>query len=136
MEFPNSGQMLKPEAFVDVRLRRDLGSRLVVPKDAVMETGKGQYVFVDKGEGYLEPRPVKGGLEVDRGRVIASGLREGERVATAANFILDSESRLKGAFEAMGRPQPNAMAAAPAGPKLRVDLVTSPSPAKVGKNTV
>ena len=68
---------------------------------AVMETGKGQYVFVDKGEGYLEPRLVKTGAEVDRGRIITDGLREGERVATAANFILDSESRLKGAFEAM-----------------------------------
>ncbi len=135
-EFPNPSLLLKPDAFVNVRLSRDLGARLVVPKDAVMDTGKGQYVFVDKGEGYLEPRPVKASLEVDRGRVITQGLREGERVATAANFILDSESRLKGAFEAMGRPQPNAMAAATAGPKLRVDLVTSPSPAKVGKNTV
>jgi RND family efflux transporter MFP subunit len=136
MEFPDSGQTLKPEAFVNVRLRRDLGPRLVVPKDAVMETGKGQYVFVDKGEGYLEPRPVKAGAEVERGRVISEGLREGERVASAANFILDSESRLKGAFEAMGRPQPGAAATAAAGPKLRIELATSPSPAKVGKNTV
>ena len=136
MEFPNSGQMLKPESFVNVRLRRDLGPRLVVPKDAVMETGKGQYVFVDKGEGYLEPRPVKAGAEVERGRIIAEGLREGERVASAANFILDSESRLKGAFEAMGGPQPGAAATAAAGPKLRIELATSPSPAKVGKNTV
>ena len=136
MEFPNSGLTLKPEAFVNVRLRRDLGSRLVVPKDAVMETGKGQYVFVDKGEGYLEPRPVRAGAEVDRGRVITQGLREGERVASAANFILDSESRLKGAFEAMGRPQPGATTAAAAGPKLRIDVATSPSPAKVGTNTV
>ncbi len=135
-EFPNPGLLLKPDAFVHVRLWRDLGARLVVPKDAVMDTGTGQYVFVDKGEGYLEPRPVKAGLEVDRGRVITSGLREGERVATAANFILDSESRLKGAFEAMGRPQPGAAKAAPAGPKLRIEVATSPSPAKVGKNTV
>ncbi len=136
MEFPNSGQMLKPEAFVNVRLRRDLGPRLVVPKDAVMDTGKGQYVFVDKGEGYLEPRPVKAGAELERGRVITEGLREGERVASAANFILDSESRLKGAFEAMGRPQPGEAATATSGPKLRIELATSPSPAKVGKNTV
>jgi RND family efflux transporter MFP subunit len=136
IEFPNSGQILKPEAFVNVRLRRDLGPRLIVPKDAVMETGKGQYVFVDKGDGYLEPRPVKAGLEVDQGRVVMQGLREGERVASAANFILDSESRLKGAFEALGRPQPGAVTAATTGPKIRIDLATSPSPAKVGKNTV
>lgn len=135
MEFPNADMALKPESFVNVRLRRDLGSHLVVPKDAVMETGKGQYVFVDKGQGYLEPRLVTAGAEVEQGRIIASGLREGERVATAANFILDSESRLKGAFEAMGRPQA-AAAGGTSGPSLKVDLTTSPSPAKVGKNTV
>jgi RND family efflux transporter MFP subunit len=136
MEFANPALALKPESFVNIRLRRDLGPRLVVPRDAVMDAGRGQYVFVDKGEGYLEPRPVKAGAEVDRGRVITEGLREGERVATAANFILDSESRLKGAFEAMGRPQPGAAMAATAGPKLRIEVATSPSPAKVGKNTV
>ena len=135
MDFPNPGLTLKPESFVNVRLRRDLGSHIVVPKEAVMETGKGHYVFVDKGEGYLEPRLVQAGADVDRGRIIASGLREGERVATAANFILDSESRLKGAFANMGRPQAGAPGAA-SGPRLKVDVTTSPSPAKVGKNTV
>ncbi|MGH7321619.1 MAG: efflux RND transporter periplasmic adaptor subunit, partial [Candidatus Rokuibacteriota bacterium] len=104
MEFPNADLALKPETFVNVALRRDLGPRLVVPKDAVMDTGTTQYVFVDKGEGYLEPRVVKAGPEVAAGRVIAEGLKEGERVVTAANFILDSESRLKGAFDAMTQP--------------------------------
>lgn len=135
MEFPNPDLGLKPESFVNVRLRRNLGSHVVVPKDAVMEAGRFQYVFVDRGEGYLEPRPVKTGPEVARGRIISDGLREGERVATAANFILDSESRLKGAFEAMGR-RPAGTGGVAAGPRLRVDLTTTPSPAKIGKNTV
>jgi hypothetical protein len=135
MEFANAGLALRPEAFVNVVLRRDLGTRLVVPRDAVMETGERQYVFVDMGEGYLEPRLVKAGPEVEQGRVVEEGLNEGERVVTAANFILDSESRLRGALAAMGRPAAGPAAAA-AAPKLKVDLSTSPTPAKVGKNTV
>ncbi len=135
-EFPNPDLSLKPDAFVNVVLRRDLGRRLVVPKDAVLDTGASQYVFVDKGEGYLEPRPVKAGPEVAAGRVIAEGLEQGERVVTAANFILDSESRLKGAIDAMGRPVP--AEAQPAGSKssISVELTTDPSPAKVGRNRV
>jgi Cu(I)/Ag(I) efflux system membrane fusion protein len=106
LEFDNPALTLKPEAFVNVVLRRDLGRRLVIPKDALMDTGKAQYVFVDKGDGYFEPREVKVGPEVASGRVVTEGLAEGERIVTAANFILDSESRLKGAFDAMGRPSP------------------------------
>jgi RND family efflux transporter MFP subunit len=135
MEFSNAGLALRPEAFVNVILRRDLGARLVVPRDAVMDTGERQYVFVDKGEGYLAPRLVKAGPEVEQGRIVDEGLNEGERVVTAANFILDSESRLRGALEAMGRPA-TGPAVASAAPKLRVELSTSPTPAKVGKNAV
>ncbi|MGH7318609.1 MAG: efflux RND transporter periplasmic adaptor subunit, partial [Candidatus Rokuibacteriota bacterium] len=136
MEFPNPGLALKPETFVNVALRRDLGPRLIVPTDAVMDTGKTQYVFVDKGEGYLEPRVVKAGPEVAAGRVIAEGLKEGERVVTAANFILDSESRLKGAFDAMTRPSSAEAPASGTAARLTAEVTTDPSPAKVGKNKV
>jgi Cu(I)/Ag(I) efflux system membrane fusion protein len=134
LEFPNPDLALKPETFVNVNLRRDLGRRLVVPKDAVMDTGTKQYVFVDKGDGYLEPREVKAGAEVSAGRIIADGLRERERVVTAANFILDSESRLKGAFDAMGK----AAEGPAAGPvaQLSAAVTTDPSPARVGHNRV
>lgn len=134
MEFPNSDLALKPEAFVNVILRRDLGRRLLVPQDAVMDTGRTQYVFVDKGDGYFEPREVQTGPDVTAGRVITRGLAEGERIVSSANFILDSESRLKGAFDAMGRPGASALPAASAG--LTVDVTTDPSPAKVGRNLV
>jgi membrane fusion protein, copper/silver efflux system len=135
MEFANPGLSLRPESFVNVVLRRDLGKVLVVPGDAVLDTGVSQYVFVDKGDGYLEPRQVKPGPQVSSGRVITSGLEEGERVVMAANFILDSESRLKGALDAMGRPVP---AEAPAGSASTVtaEVTTEPSPAKVGRNRV
>jgi hypothetical protein len=108
----------------------------VVPKDAVMDTGQAQYVFVDQGDGYLEPREVKAGPEVADGRVIEEGLKEGERVATAANFILDSESRLKGAFDAMGRPIPVEAAASASTPQISAEVTTNPSPARIGKNQV
>ncbi|HXB55328.1 MAG TPA: efflux RND transporter periplasmic adaptor subunit [Vicinamibacteria bacterium] len=136
MEFANPDLALKPETFVNVSLRRDLGKRLVVPKDAVMDTGAKQYVFVDKGEGYLEPREVRAGVEVSAGRVIADGLRETERVVTAANFILDSESRLKGAFDAMGKPSTAEGQPAGAAPQISADVSTDPSPARVGRNRV
>jgi RND family efflux transporter MFP subunit len=135
MEFPNPDLALKPESFVNVTLRRDLGRRLVVPKDAVMDTGARQYVFVDQGGGYLEPRLVKAGAETAAGRLIAEGLREGERVVTAANFILDSESRLKGAFDALGKPSGDQAGAASA-PAISAEVATDPSPARVGRNRV
>lgn len=102
-EFANPDLALRPETFVNVRLRKDLGSALVVPRDAVMDTGEWQYVFVDRGDGHLEPRSIRTGPEVAAGRVVLSGLEVGERVVTAANFVVDSESRLKGAFDAMTR---------------------------------
>lgn len=135
LEFPNPGLKLKPETFVNVSLRTDLGSSLVVPKDAVMDTGQSQYVFVDQGDGYLEPRLVKAGPVVAGGRVIADGVKAGERVVTAANFILDSESRLKGALDAMGRPVP-AETASSGTPGMRAEVTTNPSPARIGKNQV
>jgi len=136
MEFPNPELVLRPDMFVNVRLRTALGPRVVVPKDAVMDTGENQYAFVDKGEGYFEPRQVKLGPEVAEGRVVEEGLEEGERVVTAANFILDSESRLKGAFDSLGQPSAPEMAGAPGPTEITAQLTTDPSPAKVGKNRV
>jgi len=135
LEFPNPKLDLRPEAFVNVVLRRDLGKRLVVPNDAVLDTGARQYVFVDEGDGYLEPREIKVGPEVAAGRVIAGGLDEGERVVTAGNFILDSESRLKGALDAMGRPVP-AEAQSGSASTITAEVTTDPTPAKVGRNRI
>jgi RND family efflux transporter MFP subunit len=136
MEFPNPELVLRPDMFVNVRLSSDLGSRLVIPKDALMDTGEKQYVFVDQGEGYFEPRPVKAGPEVAEGRVIEEGLEEGEKVVTAANFILDSESRLKGAFDSLGKPSSPEISGAPGPSGITARVTTDPSPAKVGKNRV
>ena len=74
MEFPNPGFQLKPDMFVNVKIKVNLGASLAVPEDAVLDTGTEQYVFVDKGGGYLEPRRVKVGGEAMGYVAIQSGL--------------------------------------------------------------
>ncbi len=93
---PNSKAVLRPEAFVDVTILSPLGEQIVVPFDAILDSGKEAWVFVAKEDGHFEPKTVViknyAGDEVS----IASGLEPGERIVTSANFLIDSESRLKG----------------------------------------
>ena len=98
LEVQNKGAELKPEMFAEVSLLSDLGSGLLVPESAVIDAGDRQIVFVDRGEGRFEPREVKLGPQVGAGFQVLSGLAEGDRVATGANFLLDSESSLKAAI--------------------------------------
>jgi Cu(I)/Ag(I) efflux system membrane fusion protein len=94
----NEGGLLRPGMWVDVLLRSDLGERLAVPEEAVLYTGEGTLVFVDKGEGRFEHRPVVLGQTAAGFYVVEKGLAAGERVVTSANFLIDSESRLKAAL--------------------------------------
>jgi RND family efflux transporter MFP subunit len=95
IQFDNPDYTLKPEMYGEVELRTGNVRRLVVPQSAVLNSGERQIVFVDLGSGNFEPREVKAGAEMD-GRVeILSGLKAGERIVTAGNFLMDSESRLK-----------------------------------------
>jgi Cu(I)/Ag(I) efflux system membrane fusion protein len=93
---PNPGGLLKPQMFTNVEITVDLGRRLAIPEDAIIDTGTRRIVYVDKGEGYFEPREVTVGLRGDDLVEILKGLKPKERVATAANFLIDSEARLKG----------------------------------------
>ncbi len=113
MEFPNPGLLLKPEMFTNITMAVSIGRLVLVPQDAVMDTGTEQYVFIDKGNGYVQPRQVKVSADSGDKVGIQEGLKAGERVVTGANFLIDSESRLKGAFAGMGTPsQPPKVAAA------------------------
>ncbi len=105
MEFPNPDLRLQPDMLVHAVLHVSLGTHVVVPEDAVLDTGTLQYVFVDRGNGYIEPRRVTVRARAEGFAAIESGLQPGERVATAANFLLDSESRLKGALAHLGAPE-------------------------------
>jgi len=95
-------QFLRPEMYGDVTLRAALGERLVVPKTALLDSGRRQIVFVAAGEGRLEPRDVQVGDRVDDFVEIKKGLSAGERIVTSANFLVDSESQLQGAESMMG----------------------------------
>jgi Cu(I)/Ag(I) efflux system membrane fusion protein len=108
IEVDNREGDLKPEMYADVLLRADLGPGLVVPEGAVVDTGRRKLVFLDRGEGRLEPREVTLGARVAGGFQVLSGLAEGDRVVTSANFLIDSESSLKAAISAMGTPEPKA----------------------------
>jgi len=93
---PNHGGQLKPQMFTDVELKVNLGQKLAVPDDAVIDTGLRKIVYVDKGDGYFEPRVVTTGLRAEKLIEVLSGLKTGEKIASAANFLIDSEAKLKG----------------------------------------
>lgn len=96
LEADNPGLRLKPEMFVDVEFRIARPQALTVPVEAVLDSGLRKTVFIDRDNGYLEPRQVETG-ERRGGRVeILSGLKAGERVVASGNFLIDSESRLRG----------------------------------------
>jgi len=95
----NKGGELKPQMFANVEIKIPLSSRLVVPEAAVINTGARQLVYVDKGDGFFEPREVTVGVKAEGMSEILSGLQAGEKVASAATFLIDSEARLKGAVK-------------------------------------
>jgi RND family efflux transporter MFP subunit len=98
----NPGLMLKPDMYADVEFRVNLPSTLTVPAEAVLDSGEHKTVFVDRGNGFFEPRQVKTG-DRDGNRIqILSGLSGGERVVTSGNFMIDSESQMKAAAAGMG----------------------------------
>ncbi len=107
IEIPNPGFKLKLDMFANVDLQIDYGNRLVVPVDAVMDSGAEQTVFVAHEGGYFEPRQIETGARVDNQIIVLAGLKAGERVVTSANFLIDSESKLKSAVGGMGSPQIN-----------------------------
>ena len=95
IEFANPGFALKPDMYGDVEFQTGGGRKLTVPQTAVLNSGDRQVVFVDRGNGYFEPRDVKTGAQMDDRIEILSGLKAGERIVTSGNFLIDSESQLK-----------------------------------------
>jgi membrane fusion protein, copper/silver efflux system len=100
-ELPNPHGKLKPEMYANVEIKVHLGQKLTVPEGAIIDTGLRQLAIIDKGNGYFEPREVKVGAKVDNYYEVIKGLKAGERVVTSANFLIDSESKLKEAVAGM-----------------------------------
>ncbi|MBK8977113.1 MAG: efflux RND transporter periplasmic adaptor subunit [Planctomycetes bacterium] len=97
LEFDNDSGLLKPGMFANVQLRRTLAAeRTLVSRSAVIDTGERQVAFVSLGGGRFEPRSLRLGIETDGGKVeVVDGLKPGERVVTSAQFLLDSESKIR-----------------------------------------
>lgn len=104
LDAPNPGLRLKPDMYVNVEFGVASAPHLTVPSSAVLDTGDRQTVFVDLGNGYLEPRAVVVGERIADRVAITRGLSAGERVVSSGTFLVDSESQLKAAASSMGAP--------------------------------
>src|SRR5262249_43071672 len=100
-ELANTGD-LRPGTYGTLELRIPLGERLVVPRTAMLDSGERPTVFVDAGDGRLVPRDVVPGARADDWLEVRDGLAAGERVVTSANFLVDSESKLRAAESMIG----------------------------------
>jgi Cu(I)/Ag(I) efflux system membrane fusion protein len=103
IEFANPDGTLRLDMYAEVRLVGDLGERLSVPNDAVMETGTRSIVYVDEGGGRFSPRAIETGLRLPDRVEVLSGLDAGERVLAQGNFFVDSESKLRAGLEAASK---------------------------------
>lgn len=101
MEFPNPKYTLKPDMYADVQLTIDYGTQIVVPSEAVLNSGTRQVVFIAKPGGYFEPRDIKVGDQFDGKYAVLAGLKVGEKIVASGNFLIDSESRLGDAMQGM-----------------------------------
>src|SRR5215470_10188097 len=100
IEVNNPEHRIKHEMFADVEIDAGAGeqARLSVPTSAVIDSGARQVVLIDRGDGRFEPRAVKLGMRGDGFVEVLDGLREGEQVVVAANFLIDAEANLKAAL--------------------------------------
>jgi RND family efflux transporter MFP subunit len=100
-EFSNPGLQFKPESYVTMQLRTEGGTRLAVPKEAVIDTGATRYAILAHPEGYFEPREIEVGEPGDQFYPLLGGLNDGDRIVTSAQFLVDSETNLQAALQAM-----------------------------------
>jgi Cu(I)/Ag(I) efflux system membrane fusion protein len=98
LEIANPNGELKPEMYAHVVMGGSRGSGIAIPDSAVIDTGERNIVFVARGDGMFEPREVILGAHVRNMYEIKKGISEGEKIVTGANFLLDSESKLKAAI--------------------------------------
>jgi Cu(I)/Ag(I) efflux system membrane fusion protein len=99
VDVENADFKLRPDMYVNVELKLDLGEGLAVPVSAVLPTGQRNIAFLDKGEGKLEPRFLELGRKYGDIYELKSGLNEGERVVNSANFLIDAEAKVQGALK-------------------------------------
>ena len=131
--FPNARGRLKPGMYANVVLDVVFGEGVVVPTNAVLDSGDQQHVFVAQGEGYFDPRPVVVGRRLGETIEILEGLEGGELVATSATFFIDSESQLRAALQGF-EPVPRVGEGGAARERLDVTFRSDPDPPRSGDN--
>lgn len=134
IEFANPGLELKPETYVTVTIQVAGGHALAVPREAVIDTGIAQYVIVALADGYFEPRPVEVGTPVDAFYPVIKGLADGDRIVTSAQFLIDSETNLQAAMQAMSLSMPGMDMGAGGDMKDMPGMDMTPKPAPVPGN--
>ena len=107
IEVPNPDLLLKTDMYATVEIAAPVESTtvLTVPDSAVLDTGTRQTVLVDRGDGRFEPRAVKLGARAGGYVAVLEGIRDGEKVVTGANFLIDAESNLRAALQAFTAPE-------------------------------
>lgn len=124
---PNPDRKLKPDTYVTVVWHGDAADHVVVPKEAVIDTGERTYVLLALARGYFEPRDVRVGPPIGEFYPVVSGVTPGDRVVTSSQFLIDSETNLMAAMQGMamampgmdmGKPAPATGSAAPADPAM------------------
>jgi len=138
LEIHNPDMKLSLGMFVNVKLDLSMGRQLVIPATGVYQSGTGQIAFVDHGDGHFEPREIEVGERAGDDFVVTKGLKPGDRVATSANFLIDSESQLQAAIGAFAPPPPGAGAASAMNvptEQVSLDFSSNPSPPHKGANT-
>ena len=101
IECANPKYELKPQMLANVDLKINYGTQILVPQEAVMDSGDKQYVFLVHDGGVFEPRTIQMGAKLDGKVVVLSGLKPGDTIVTSGNFLVDSESQLKSAMSGM-----------------------------------
>jgi RND family efflux transporter MFP subunit len=130
----NRGARLKPGMYANVELPTSSGRSLVVPINALLDSGQEQVVFVAQGDGYFEPRRVRVGQRLDDAVEIISGLKEGESVASGAAFFLDSESQLRSSLQAYETAPAAGTESSANRERLSITFRSQPDPPRSGEN--
>jgi RND family efflux transporter MFP subunit len=133
----NPGLKLKPGMFVNVDLKSPMGRQLVVPTSAVLQSGTQSLVFLYEDDGKLIPKSIALGPQVGDDFVVLSGLKQHQRIATSASFLIDSESQLQSAAGSFTPPPAGAGGVrAPAKPasQATISFSSDPNPPRKGSN--
>jgi RND family efflux transporter MFP subunit len=132
--FPNPGLGVKPGMFVNVILKLPMGLQVVIPATGVLQSGTREIAFVDRKDGYIEPREVELGARVGDDFIVLKGLKPGEQIVTSANFLIDSESQLQAALGSFAPTAPAGSAASDLNAQANIELGSEPSPPHKGRN--